>query len=225
MTYSQIIWDVRRKLLELTAGIISDETLYLRINQAQDELAEEFLPRELLTSASFPFVSGVYTPAEDPVGSGLYPDLVDDFITFAQCNDYTWLSADEFLQNLDDQSLTKVMTKIGSDIKIYPADTTTLTVYYYKYPVKLTDSITGNEPGLPRGLHESIIMGAKWRALEDLQETELATAARIEAEQIKKNRGAAVSKNEEKNRAGTPMFTSLDLNLGGSSFVPNKLRF
>jgi len=155
MITSKIISNIRKRLLELSAGVYSDDDLLVFANQSKDEIQAEIQEKSRLKETTLTFANGE-------------ANIPDDFYSHSRSwlgdrwNEYKWVSPEIF----DELRLPQMICRIGNKIKIYPADTASLTTRYYIKTDDLTNAEPAKEPNLHSYLHEAIIFGAISRALE-----------------------------------------------------------
>lgn len=212
MTSSGIISQARKKVLELTTEIVSDDDLYLYGNQAKDEIAKRLFSKDLLKQITLSFSSGsVAAPS--------------DFESFYNATDqsasggtmWDWMSNQDF----DNQVAPYMLTYLEGNIKVYPTSTPTI---YLKYWKKLVDFSANVQPTLDSFLHDLIVDGIVWRALEDLQEFDLSTRFLNKFESRLAMKASAISQSEEKGQRGGSLFNYVNLlpDIRSSSSDPNR---
>lgn len=211
LTTSQIIALSRAKLLEQTDEIISDDTLLIYANLANQDVSKRVFTNDKILSSTITFTNGtgtlpalfgtLYGSAQDSGGSVFEEVSIEDF---------------------DNKTLAQMVTVEGGNIKAYPTTTGSLAIKYYpKFDtLTITPSTT---PNVNEYFHELIVYGILQRAFEDLQDEELATiyANKYEKELLKKI--STQSNYEEGNQRGGQMFNYVPLisgsgNGGGANF-------
>lgn len=211
LTTSQIIALSRAKLLEQTDEIISDDTLLIYANLANQDVSKRVFTNDKILSSTITFTNGtgtlpalfgtLYGSAQDSGGSVFEEVSIEDF---------------------DNKTLAQMVTIEGGNIKAYPTTTGSLSIKYYpKFDaLTITPSTT---PNVNEYFHELIVYGILQRAFEDLQDEELATiyANKYEKELLKKI--STQSNYEEGNQRGGQMFNYVPLisgsgNGGGANF-------
>lgn len=156
MTTIQIISDTRKRLLELSSGVIEDDQIIGWMNLNLTKISQEILTQDRIKKTTFTFTSGETT-------------LPTNFLSFYFAKDYNWYSIEDF----ENDVATNMLCRIENTIKIKPTTITSLDVYYYRKPIDLSLLTPSVEPELPTLLHEAIVLGTVSRALEALQEFEL----------------------------------------------------
>lgn len=156
MTTISIISDIRKRLLELTSGVLEDEQIINWANQTLTKISQEILTQDRIKKITLTFISGIAT-------------LPIDFLSFYFCKDYNWLTIEDFENN----ATSNMLVRVENTIKVKPDTITSLDFYYYRKPLDLSISTPTIEPELPSLLHEAIVLGTIIRALEALQEFEL----------------------------------------------------
>lgn len=192
MTTNEILATVRRKLLEATTEIVEDETLLLYANQAYLDIRKRVFPNSDIKSATIAFTLGVGTLPTD-FGT-MYGDAVD-----VGKNRFPEVAIADFITD----PLERMVTIEAGSIKVYPEATTSLTIRYYPVGVTLT---TSQNPTIDSYFHEPIVYGTLMRALEDLQEDELAKENEAKYEGMLERRTGVLSNYEEGNQRGGQMF-------------------
>jgi len=194
MTKQKIIQDVRKRLLELSSGIFTDEDLISWADNAQTEISQEFLSQDRIKSITLTFTDGK-------------TDLPSDFLSFYYAeNNFKWVN----LENFEEDVFSKMLARKENKILVKPNNTSSLVFWYFKKPKSFDLLLDSEEPELPSLLHEGIVLGTILRALEMAQEFELsnlyATKYRVFFETAKKT----ISHLEE--RGGTmPIFKDVKL--------------
>lgn len=202
LTVIQIFSLARAKLLEATTEIISDETLLIYANLAQQDLIKRTFTNDKILSATVSLTNG---SGSLPAGFGtLYGSARD-----TNNNVFEEVSIEDF----DNKTLSSMVTIEGGAIKCYPTTQASLEIKYYPATTTLT---TGSTPSVNEYFHECIVYGILMRAFEDLQDESLSAyyAGKYESEVTK--RISTQSNYEESNQRGGQMFSYQNL-LGGSS--------
>jgi len=194
MTTNQIVALARAKLLETTTENLTDETILIYANLAQDDIKKRTFTNDQITTATIAMTSGVgtlpatfgtlYGDAYDSTGNNFFPELsIADF---------------------QKKTLSQSVTVEGGIIKVYPTTQASIIIKYYPTLATLTNGSTST---LNSYLHELIIYGILFRAFEDLQDTEMSKfyTDKYELELVKKS--SAQSNYEEENQRGGQMFT------------------
>lgn len=184
-------------MLEEGTEILDDETLLLYADFAYQDLVKRAFPNNSILTASVNFVSGVGTL---PASFGtLYGDAQEN-----PYNVYPEMSINDFARNVTGNAITFE----DGELKIYPADTKTLTVRYY--PTYTTLSLSQN-PTIDAYFHELIIYGILARAYEDLQDDELASFYLGKYESMLKQKLSSYSLYEEGSQRGGQLFNGIGI--------------
>lgn len=211
-----IIKLARKKLLENTQEIFSDDDLLLYANLTKDELAKRYLGNRGIKKATLTFVSGEVTRPTD--WNGAY--FIND--TGAKGgNEYKMVNIGDFYADKYAYMVTEEDGKL-----INNTGATSLTFWYFK---KLSDLASGETPidpptELDDFLHELIIYGIVWRGFEDAQDFELSKYFKDKFEAEYTIRTSHLSELEEAPMESGEMFEPLpDLNFTGyGASDPNK---
>ncbi len=193
LTVTQIISLSRAKLLEQTTEIISDDTILIYANLAQQDLIKRTFTNDKILSATVSFTSGT---GSIPSGFGtLYGSAKD-----SSDNVFEEVSIEDF----DNKTLDRMITVEGGSFKCYPTSTASLQIKYYPATTTLT---SGSTPSVNEYFHECIVYGILMRAFEDLQDESLSAyyAGKYESEVTK--RISTQSNYEESNARGGAMFS------------------
>lgn len=193
MTTDQIIATARKKVLETTDEIISDDSALLYANQAYIEVYKRVFTTNQVASATVVCSNGscslpadygrMYTRAYDQDG-----------------REFTEISIADYH---DDQRQGYFYTIENGSLLVSENDVTSLTVRYYAKPDTL---VSGNTPSIDEYFHEVIMYGTVWRMHEDLQDEELATYYQNKFEDELNRRLGNQSNYEESNQKGGQMF-------------------
>jgi hypothetical protein len=198
MTTNTITQLARAKLLETTSELISDATILIYANLAQQDIYKRAFPNDQILSATVTFTNGVGTL---PTRFGtLYGDPVDS----SGANFFPELSIDDF----NKETLAQAVTIEGATIKVYPTTTASLTVKYYP---TFADITSASNPTINSYFHELIIYGILFRAYEDLQDESLAKYYKDKYETDLEQKIAIQSNYEEGNQRSAQMFSAQTL--------------
>jgi len=202
LTIIQIFSLARAKLLEATTEIISDETLLIYANLAQQDIIKRTFTADKIQSQTMTFTSG--TVAVPATFGTLYGSAQD-----SSNNVFEEVSIEDF----DNKTLDRMITVEGGYFKVYPTETTSLAIKFYPAATTLT---TGSTPSVNEYFHECIVYGILERAFEDLQDESLSAyyAGKYEAKLTKQM--ANQSNYEEGNQRGGQLFTHQNL-IGGNT--------
>ena len=203
LTVTQILSLSRAKLLEQTTEVVSDETLLIYANLAQQDIIKRTFTNDKVLSATVTFTSG--TGSQPATFGTLYGSAQD-----SAGNVFEEVSIEDF----DNKTLDRMITVEGGSFKCYPTSTASLNIKYYPATTTLT---SGSTPSVNDYFHECIVYGILMRAFEDLQDESLSAyyAGKYEAELTKRSQNQ--SNYEEGNQRGGQMFTYQNLMTGGGS--------
>lgn len=192
MTTNEITQTARRKVLETTDEIVSNEAVLLYANQAYIEVYKKVFTSNKVITASVACTNGVCVL---PTRYGRsYAKAID-----VNGNEYEEFSIADYHQQTNNLGYT-VDTGV---ILVSDTNLTSLTVRYYEQPETLTALV---DPSIDPYFHESIVYGTIWRLHEDLQDEELSTYYKGIFEEDLKARIASQSTYEEANQRGGEMF-------------------
>lgn len=212
-----IIKLARKKLLESTTEIFSDDDLVLYANITKDELAKRYLGNRLIKKTTLSFSGGEVTRPTDWNGHYF-------------CNDTGAKNGNRYdMVNISDYYADKYPYMIVEEDGKIKNNTGANTLYEWYYK-KLSDMAVGGTPVDPPAelddlLHELIIYGIVWRGFEDAQDFELSKYFKDKFEAEYEIRTSKLSELEEAPMKSTELFEPLpDLNMGsyGGSNDPNR---
>lgn len=196
LTTNQITSAIRRKILEETSDLVSNETVLLNANLAYDDLKYRTFTPDQILSATITFINGVGTlPADFGTLYGAGFKSTTDRTPFNE------VSISDFDRKTDEENCVCI---IEGDLYVKPTSTTSLTIRYYPTYDALS---TVQNPELKDYFHELIIYGAVWRILEDLQNEALSEYYRTKYEEEFKKKTDAMSQYQEENMGGNEFFT------------------
>lgn len=199
-TTAQLIAYARSKLLEEEATLIDDAKLLAYANFAYEDLQRRAFPNSAIKSATVTFVAGLSTNLPADFGT-LYTEGQRDAY-----NIFPEVSLADFLRNTGENAITVD----GAFLRISPNTTTSLNIRYYPKFAALA-LLPVQDPQIDSFLHELIIYGILWRALEDLQDEELSKYYRTKFEDELKIKVEALSNYEEYNQSGGQMFNPIQI--------------
>lgn len=198
MTTNEILQSARRKILESTTEVVSDESILLYTNLTYQDVYKRSFPSDQILSATISFTSGTGTL---PTQFGtLYGDAVEPNTT----NYFPELSIDDF----DKRTLPQSVTIEGGSIKVYPTTIASLNIKYYPTFPTLTTAVN---PTINSYFHEPIVYGVVSRAFEDLQDQSLSKFYLDKYEALLEQRIANQSMYEEGNQRSGQMFAEQSL--------------
>ena len=193
MTTDQIIATARKKVLETTNEIISDDSAILYANQAYIEVYKRVFTTNQVASATVVCSNGTCSLPADY--GRMYTRAYDQ-----DGREFTEISIADYH---DDQRLGYFYTIEDGSLLVSEDDVTSLTVRYYAKPDTL---VSGNTPSIDEYFHEVIMYGTVWRMHEDLQDEELSTYYQNKFEDELNRRLGNQSNYEESNQRGGQMF-------------------
>lgn len=194
MTTNEIIATARRKVLEETEEIISDDAALLYANQSYIEVYKRVFTNNKIESESVACSAGVCTL---PATYGrMYSRAKDQ-----DNNEYEEVSIADF--NREDNIGLNYTIEEG-ELKVNSDTVTTLTVWFYAEPEELA---ADSNPSIDVYFHEVIMYGVVWRMHEDLQDEELANYYQTKFEEELTRRMGAQSTYEETNVRGGELFS------------------
>jgi hypothetical protein len=192
MIVSKILQLARKKLLEETTEVISDEVLLDYANLVNIDLITRVFTNDKIKSATVTLVSGTGTlPADFGTLYGQGKDTSD--------NNYEEISIEDFDNKISLYSITVE----NSALKCSNEDITSINIKYYP---KFTTLTSGSTPNVNEYFHECMIYGVLERAFEDLQDEELSTYYKSKYEAMVLQRSAIQSNYEENNQRGGQFF-------------------
>jgi hypothetical protein len=199
MTTNEIILAARRKMLEETTDLISDESALLYANQSYLDLQKRTFTNDQLLTANVTLTDG---SGSLPLDFGtLYSDALDvSGNVFAEMN-----LADFDRAKIDGVNAVAIS---GSDLLVSPITTNLLTIRYY--PIYDELSVAQN-PEINAYLHECLIYGVLYRAYEDLQDEELADFYKKKYEAMVLEKTSHISNYEEANQRGGQLFNGISI--------------
>lgn len=192
MTTNEITAAIRRKVLETTDEVVTNETVLLNANLAYTEVYKRVVTANKIVSTSIVCSNGTCTLPSNYGRS--YSNAYD-----ADGNEFPEVSVADYYSGDFDYAYT---VQAGA-IKVSRTDITALTIYYYAQPETLT---TTQDPTIDSYFHEVVVYGAVARIHEDLQDEELAEQYYTRAENELVRRMAHQSNYEESNQKGGVMF-------------------
>ena len=197
MTTNEITQAARRKVLETTDEIVSNDTVLLYANQAYIEVYKRVFTSNKIQSATVSCTNGVCTL---PTRYGRMYDRAED----EDSQQYLEVSVSDFHNDGLNVASRYVYTIENGQLLVSNEDITQLTVRYYEQPETLTSVVN---PSIDEYFHECIVYGTVWRIHEDLQDEELSTYYQEKFESELQRRIANQSSYEESNQRGGEMFT------------------
>ena len=194
LTSIQIADATRRKILEKTATLVDDATLYMNMNLAYDDLKIKSFTNDQIESATIALTAGVGTlPAN--FGTLYGPG-------YKTSTDKTPFEEKSIADFYRDQTV-EGMTIEGGQLKVSPDTTAQILIKFYPSYDALTSA---QNPELNGYLHELIIYGAMYRILEDLQSESLAEYYKGVYKEEFKEKISSLSNYQQDNADGGQMF-------------------
>jgi len=197
MTTNTIISISRKKILEETNDLVSDETLLIYANLAYKSVIKKSFVNGEIQTATITFTGGVGTLPAD-FGT-LYTDAYD-----VSKNIYPEVSISDFIRQDGQQAITIE----GGALKVSPTSVTSLIIKYYPVYAELTTVVN---PTIDEYLHEPIVYGIIYRAYEDLQDPELSVYYKTKFDEMLAEKLADISNYEEDAQRGNVMFNGINV--------------
>lgn len=197
LTTAQIKSAIRRKILEESTDLVTDDTIYLNMNLAYDDIKIRTFTPDQIQSATVTFTSG----------SGSLP------ATFGTLYGPGYISAtnktpfpEKSVMEFDGEDVGPAIAVIGGALKVIPTSTASLNIRFYPSYEALS---TIENPEVHPYFHELIIYGAMARILEDLQDEARSAYYRsiYETEFTKKSN--SLSNYQEDNQGGNSLFNGI----------------
>ena len=197
LTSNQIASAIRRKILEQTDSIVTDDVLFMNMNLAYDDIKMMSFTNDQIESATITLTSGSGTlPAN--FGTLYGPG----YVSTTDKTPYEEKSIAYF----DREPENEAITIEGNQIKVNPSSTSQIIIKYYPSYDPLT---TTQNPEVNEYLHEPIIYGAMYRILEDMQEFDKAALVEKAYESKIAKRTSVISNYQEENAGGGQMFNGI----------------
>lgn len=211
MTITQIIAMARKKLLEQTEEIFSSDDLLLYANLTKDEMAKLYLNENLVKVNTLNFVNGSVAVPTD--WNGFY--YATDNSAPNVGNDYVKVDVEEYQAG----AYERMITELQGNLLLFPVETKTIYAYSYKKTadMALSPTIVNPPTELDDYLHEVIVYGIVYRALEDAQDFDLAKYYETKYKTMFRERTAYLSKLEKGNQQSGALLEPLP-DLGFNSF-------
>lgn len=199
LTSSQISGAIRRKILEQTSDLVTDDVLFLNMNLAYDDLKMRSFTNDQIQSATIVLTNGVGTlPANFGTLYGPGYKSTTDRTPFEE------KSIADFDRDLEGNGITIE----GGFIKVHPTSESQIIIKYYPSYDALTSI---QNPELNGYLHELIIYGAMYRIYEDLQNHTLGQYFKNYYEDEVKAKLGVTSNYQEDNADGGQMFNGISI--------------
>lgn len=195
LTTNQITAAIRRKILEETTDLVTDEVVLLNANLSYEDLKLRTFTNDQILQTTVSLVNGVGSLPSDfgtLYGSG-----------FASATDKEPFN-EKSISDFDRDTAERGMAIIRGSLHVKPSSTSSLIIRYWPSYAALTAS---QNPELNSYLHELIIYGALWRIHEDLQNEALSEYYRTKYEEEVIKRTGILSNYQEDNQDGNEMFT------------------
>lgn len=199
LTSIQIADATRRKILEKTATLVDDATLYMNMNLAYDDLKIKSFTNDQIESATVALTLGIGTlPAN--FGTLYGPG-------YKTSTDKTPFEEKSIADFYRDQTV-EGMTIEGAQLKVSPDTTAQMLIKFYPSYDALTST---QNPEVNGYLHELIIYGAMYRILEDLQSESLAEYYKNVFKEEFKEKISSLSNYQEDNADGGQLFNYIKI--------------
>lgn len=200
LTAGTIVALGRKKILEQSDAIFSDDDLLLYANLAKDDVAKRLFYDALIVQAVLSFISGIASKPSDFESHYLSKDSLVPGVG----NVFEWVNLEDFRA----RKYNRMLTMINGSINVYPTNTSVLYMDYYK---KLADMTTGGACPLDPALHLSIVYKLCSLAFQDLQDPDLAEFFEKKFEVELGVKGQAISFSNENSQQGGEMFNPLSI--------------
>lgn len=198
MTSQEIAQAIRNKLLEQTPDLVTDDSLFMNMNLAYDDLKIRTFTNDQIKSATISLSSGIGTLPTD-FGTLYGPG-------YLSTTDKTPLE-EKSIADFDRAIEGEYGITIESNqIKVNPSTASQIIIKYYPSYNALTAS---QNPELNSYLHELIIYGAMYRIHEDLQNENMRQYYKTVYEQELLNKTSAISNYQEDNSDGGQLFNGI----------------
>jgi len=201
LTTAQILGITRKKILENSTAIFSDDDLLLYINLAKDEVAKRLFTDDLITSTTLSFTGGVATKPTD-----FESHYMSKNSNIAGKGDvFEWVNREDYRNG----KYEKMLSLINGSIAVFPTNTPTIYMDYYK---KLPDlTVNTVDTGLDDALGVAVAYKTCVYAFEDLQDYELSKFFNDKFEVEFGIKGQAISYSNENSQNGGEMFNSISI--------------
>jgi len=199
LTTNKIISAVRRKILEETTDMVSDDTLLMNANLAYDDLKIKTFTPDQIKKTTVALTAGVGTLPAD-FGTGYGPAYKDE-------TDRTSYN-EKAIVDLDRNPDIEGYAIIEGEITVTPSTTASINFRYYPSYAELTSS---QDPEINEYLHELIIYGAVWRILEDMQSEALAEFYKGRYSELLEEKKSALSNYQRDNQDGGTLINGIRL--------------
>ena len=199
LTTNKIISAVRRKILEETTDLVSDDTLLMNANLAYDDLKIKTFTPDQIKKATVALTGGVgILPADFGTGYGPGYKNETDRTTYNE----------KSIADLDQNPDVEGYALIDGGITVTPSTTASINFRYYPSYAELTSS---QDPEINEYLHELIIYGAVWRILEDMQSEALAEFYKGRYSELLEEKKSALSNYQRDNQDGGTLINGIRL--------------
>ena len=211
MTTAEILSLSRKKILEESTDLVTDATLLIYANLAYKDVIKKAFPNTAIKTATVSFLAGVGTLPAD-FGT-LYTDAVD-----TSDNIFPEVNISDFIRR--NANSDQAVTIENDTIKASPLTTTSLSIKYYQAFETLTAVAN---PTIDDFLHEPIVYGIVYRALEDLQDEERSQFYSNKFDTMLERKLSDLSNYEEDGQRGNIMFNGIQVISGGGNYNdPNR---
>jgi len=199
LTTTQIVSAIRRKILEESTDLVTDEVVLLNANEAYKDLKYSTYTNDQIKTATVDLISGVGTLPTD-FGTLYGPGYKNstDRTPYNETN----------IADFDRYPDVEAMTIENDTLKVNPSSTASIIIKYYPEYAPLALSPVQN-PEIHELLHELIIYGAIYRIYEDLQNEALSEFFKIKYDEELTKKTSKISNYEEDNQNGGQMFNGI----------------
>lgn len=202
LTTAEVLQLSRDKLLELAETVLPTTKLLKYANLCQDDIAKDVLTDDITIPTTLSFSGGAATLPSNWESHRLSKDSQVP----GQGNEFKYVNLEDYRAG----KYERMITKYNGQILVFPVDTSVLyTDYYKKLPDMAIDPV--QNPSVDVSLQELIIYGIMFRALEDLQDFELAKEYRGKFEQELKLKSRKISLSEEGPEKSGEMFNYVQI--------------
>ena len=200
LTTTQILSLTRKKILEQSTAIFTDDDLLVYANLAKDDMAKRLFSDDLIVQATLSFTGGIATKPTDFESHYLSKDSN----TPGQGNPFEWVNIEDFRAG----KYQRMLTLINGAINVFPTNTSTIYMDYYK---KVADMTPSGSPGLDSSLSLALVYKTAAFAFQDLQDIELAEYFEKKFEIEFGVKGQSISFSNENSQQGGEMFNPITI--------------
>jgi hypothetical protein len=199
LTSIQIADSIRRKIIEQSSELVTDDVLYMNMNLAYDDIKIGTFTNDQIVSATIPLTVGTGTlPANFGTLYGPGYKTATDKTPFEE------KSIADFYRD----HTVEGMTIEGGKLKVNPSSTSQILIKYYPSYNTLTSI---QNPEINGYLNELIIYGGMYRIHEDLQNESLAEYYKNVFKEEFAKKTSALSNYQEDNSDGGQLFNYIKI--------------